>query len=195
MVDAAARLQAELIVGQSELDSLQQIYGDGNVRVRAARARIGVLKSELAKMSGSAAPEGSTQNNEASSELYPSLRQLPRLAVPYADLYRRVRIQETVFELLSQQYEMSRIEEAKDTPVVAVIDQPLVAEKKSFPPRLLVILLLTMLAVGTTCFYIVLRSMWEHVGTNDPRKVLAQEIADSVRRQLEHRLQRRVGVE
>ncbi len=54
MVDAAARLQGELIVGQSELDSLQQIYGDGNVRVRAARARIGVLKSELTKMSGSA---------------------------------------------------------------------------------------------------------------------------------------------
>ena len=78
--------------------------------------------------------------------------------------------------------------------MVAVIDQPLVAEKKSFPPRLLVILLLTMLAVGATCFYIILRSMWEHVGTSDPRKVLAQEIADSVRRQLEHRLQRRVGV-
>ncbi len=152
MVDAAAKLQGELIVGQSELDSLQQIYGDGNVRVRAARARIGVLKSELTKMSGSASPEGSDQSDEASSELYPSLRQLPRLAVPYADLYRRVRIQETVFELLSQQYEMARIEEAKDTPVVAVIDQPLVAEKKSFPPRLLMILLLTAFSVGATCF-------------------------------------------
>jgi uncharacterized protein involved in exopolysaccharide biosynthesis len=195
MVDAAAKLQAELIVGQSELDSLQQIYGEGNVRVRAARARIGVLKSELTKMSGSASPEGSDQSGEASSELYPSLRQIPRLAVPYADLYRRVKIQETVFELLSQQYEMSRIEEAKDTPVVAVIDQPLVAEKKSFPPRLLVILLLTMLAVGATSFYIILRSMWEHVAAGDPRKVLAQDIADSARRQLEQRFQRRAGVE
>ena len=195
MVDAAAKLQAELIVGQSELDSLQQIYGDGNVRVRAARARIGVLKSELGKMSGSASLEGPTQSGEASSELYPSLRQLPRLAVPYADLYRRVRIQETVFELLSQQYEMSRIEEAKDTPVVAVFDLPLVAEKKSFPPRLIVTLLLTMLAVGATCFYIILRSTWEHVGAGDPRKVLAQEIGETVRRQLEHRLRRRVGVE
>ena len=165
------------------------------MRVRAARARIGVLKSELGKMSGSASPEGANQSGEASSELYPSLRQLPRLAVPYADLYRRVRIQETVFELLSQQYEMSRIEEAKDTPVVAVIDQPLVAEKKSFPPRLLVILLLTMLAAGATCFYIILRSMWEHVPAGDPRKVLAQEIADNVRGQLQHRLQRRVGGE
>src|SRR5277367_432696 len=191
MVDAAARLQGELIVGQSELNSLQQIYGDGNVRVRAARARIGVLKSELAKMSGSASPEGSNQ----SSELYPSLRQIPKLAVPYADLYRRVKIQETVFELLSEQYEMSRIEEAKDTPVVSVFDLPLVAEKKSFPPRLLIILIVTAIAVMTTSFYIVLGAMWQQVNPADPRKMLAHEISQNLSGQLERRLRRRVGAQ
>jgi uncharacterized protein involved in exopolysaccharide biosynthesis len=196
MVDAAAKLQGELIVGQSELDSLQQIYGEGNVRVRAARARIGVLKNELTKMSGSASSDDSDKSSSGeSNELYPSLRQIPRLAVPYADLYRRVRIEETVFELLSQQYEMARIEEAKDTPVVAVIDQPLVAEKKSFPPRLLMILLLTTLALAATSFHIVLRSMWDHVSPNDPKKVLAQEINDNLRGKLERRLQRRMGME
>jgi uncharacterized protein involved in exopolysaccharide biosynthesis len=191
MVDAAAKLQGELIVGQSELDSLQQIYGDGNVRVRAARARIGVLKSELTKMSGSPSDEP----GENSSELYPSLRQIPKLAVPYADLYRRVRIQETVFELLSQQYEMSRIEEAKDTPVVAVFDQPLVAEKKSFPPRLLIILIVTAFAVMTTSFYIVLSAMWQQVSPADPRKMLAHEISGNISRQLERRLRRRFGAQ
>jgi uncharacterized protein involved in exopolysaccharide biosynthesis len=170
MVDAAAKLQAEMIVGQSELDSLKQIYGEDNVRVRAARARIGVLKTEIGKMSGTG----------ESSELYPSLRQLPRLAVPWADLYRRVRIQETVYELLSQQYEMARIEEAKDTPVVAVIDPPLVPEKKSFPPRVIMILLLTMFAVGVTTFYIVLNSMWENLSPSDPRKMLAREMGNSL---------------
>jgi uncharacterized protein involved in exopolysaccharide biosynthesis len=196
MVDAAAKLQGELIVGQSELDSLQQIYGEGNVRVRAARARIGVLKNELTKMSGSASSDDSDKSSSGeSNELYPSLRQIPRLAVPYADLYRRVRIEETVFELLSQQYEMARIEEAKDTPVVAVIDQPLVAEKKSFPPRLLMILLLTTLALAATSFHIVLRSMWDHVSPNDPKKVLAQEINDNLRGKLEGRLQKRMGIE
>jgi uncharacterized protein involved in exopolysaccharide biosynthesis len=191
MVDAAAKLQGELIVGQSELDSLQQIYGEGNVRVRAVRARIGVLKSELAKMSGSPSDEFKGD----SSELYPSLRQIPKLAVPYADLYRRVRIQETVFELLSQQYELSRIEEAKDTPVVAVFDQPLVAEKKSFPPRLLIILIVTTFAVTTTSFYIVLSAMWQQVSPGDPRKMLAHEISQNLSRQLERRLRRSVGAE
>jgi uncharacterized protein involved in exopolysaccharide biosynthesis len=192
MVDAAARLQGELILAQSELDSLQQIYGEENVRVRAARARIGVLKSELTKMSGSSSAEEPGSGGD-STELYPSLRQLPRLAVPYADLYRRVRIQETVFELLSQQYEMARIEEAKDTPVVAVIDQPLVAEKKSFPPRLLMMLLLTAFCAGATSFYIVLRHQWQEVSPGDPRKILAQEITTTVRGELERRLQRRLG--
>jgi uncharacterized protein involved in exopolysaccharide biosynthesis len=183
MVEAGAKLQAELIVGQSELESLEQIYGNENVRVRAARARIGVLKSELTRMSGSSSPE-EEPNQSSSSELYPSLRQLPRLAVPYANLYRRVRIQETVFELLSQQYEMARIEEAKDTPVVAVIDQPLVAEKKSFPPRLLVILILTALAVGCTSFYIVIAHFWQQVDPSDPRKMLAQQISGSLQSRL-----------
>jgi uncharacterized protein involved in exopolysaccharide biosynthesis len=191
MVDAAAKLQGELIVGQSELDSLQQIYGEENVRVRAVRARIGVLKSELAKMSGSSSDEPSG----ASSDLYPSLRQIPKLAVPYADLYRRVKIQETVFELLSQQYELSRIEEAKDTPVVSVFDQPLVAEKKSFPPRLLIILIVTAFAVITTSFYIVLTSMWQQVSPADPRKMLAHEISQNLSSHLERRLRRRVGDE
>ncbi len=48
----------------------------------------------------------------------------------------RVKVQEAVFELLTQQYEMARIEEAKDVPVVSVIDSPGIPEKKSFPPRL-----------------------------------------------------------
>src|SRR6185312_811891 len=101
MVDAAAKLQAELIVGQSELDSLEQVYGPENVRVRAAQARIASLHRELTKLSGSDAAiseEADNNSGEDSASLYPSLRQLPRLAVPYADLYRRVRIEETVYE-------------------------------------------------------------------------------------------------
>ncbi len=171
MVDAASKLQAQKIVGESELASLEQIYGDNNVRVRAARARVSDLQHELEKMSGSSA-EPATSSAD-STELYPSLRQIPRLAVPYANLYRRVRIQETVYELLSQQYEMARIEEAKDTPIVSVIDAPLIPEKKSFPPRLLLILVLTMLATIAASALILFQRSWDALHPADPRKLLA----------------------
>ena len=55
-VEAAAKLQAQLIIEQSELDSVKQVYGDSNVRVRAARARMAELQRELAKLSGTSAP-------------------------------------------------------------------------------------------------------------------------------------------
>jgi uncharacterized protein involved in exopolysaccharide biosynthesis len=189
MVDAAAKLQAELIVGQSELDSLNQIYGPENVRVRAVQARIASLHRELTKLSGSSAvvsEDTDTNSSQDDGSLYPSLRQLPRLAVPYTDLYRRVRIQETVFELLSQQYEMARIQEAKDTPVVSVVDPPMVAEKKSFPPRLLVILLLTVLSVVIASVFILARHSWQQVDATDPRRILAQQIANSLSAQLKY---------
>ena len=181
MVDAAAKLQAEKIVGESELASLKQIYGDDNVRVRAAQARIADLQGELTKMSGSSAEPSaeSEKTGVGNTNLYPSLRQIPRLAVPYANLYREVRIQETVYELLSQQYEMSRIEEAKDTPVVSVLDQPQVAEKKSFPPRAPMTLLLTVFFVMVASAILLLRHAWGQVESNDPRKVLVQQMSAS----------------
>ncbi|MGB8479623.1 MAG: lipopolysaccharide biosynthesis protein [Acidobacteriaceae bacterium] len=190
MVDAGARLQGELLVEQSGLESLRQIYGDGNVRVRETEARIASLQRELEKMTGSSAPlvpeaagEGSAApSTDDKGELYPPLRQLPRLAVPYADLYRRVRVQEAVYELLTQQYEMARIEEAKDVPVVSVIDPPGVPEKKSFPHRLLLTLVLTFLSFATAAALIVMRDHWSKFDPRDPRKLLADEVLPVLRK-------------
>ena len=187
-VDAASRLEVQMIAEQSALNSLRQIYGDDNVRVRSAQARIAVLRGEMAKLGGSSeAPltDGKTAaaNSSGSVEnsLYPPLRQLPRLAVPYADLYREVQVQEGVYQLLTQQYELARLQEAKDVPVVSVIDAPGIPEKKSFPPRLLLSLILTAAAVLAFCAALLIRNQWRQVQANDPGKALAIEIVTGVR--------------
>lgn len=190
MVDAGARVQAELLIEQSGLQSLRQIYGDSNVRVRETEARIASLQDELKKMTGSSAPltahaisaDDSTSSGDDEGELYPPLRQIPRLAVPYADLYRRVKVQEAVFELLTQQYEMARIEEAKDVPVVSVIDPPGIAEKKSFPPRLRLALVFMFLSLVGASALILIRDHWAGMDPRDPRKVLAAEMLLGLRR-------------
>jgi uncharacterized protein involved in exopolysaccharide biosynthesis len=189
MVDAGARVQGELLVAQSGLESLRQIYGDGNVRVHETEARVASLQHDLEKMTGSSAPlipgaaggDGGKSDVENKGELYPPLRQLPRLAVPYADLYRQVRVEETVYELLTQQYEMARIDEAKDVPVVSVIDTPGIPEKKSFPPRLLLTLALTFLAVAATAGLILIRDHWSKIDPDNPGKVLLTEVLLAVR--------------
>jgi uncharacterized protein involved in exopolysaccharide biosynthesis len=102
--------------------------------------------------------------------------------VPYADLYRRVKVQETVFELLTQQYEMARIEEAKDLPVISVIDAPGIPEKKSFPPRVIFTLVFTFFVFAASSVLLLLREGWSFLSPNDPRKVLVSEILPVLRR-------------
>jgi uncharacterized protein involved in exopolysaccharide biosynthesis len=189
MVDAAAKLQGQLIVGQSETDSLKQIYGDKNVRVRAAQARVSELQHQLTKMSGTSEqlPAGEIGKANYSStnetkDLYPPLRQLPRLAVPFGDLYRTVRVQETVFELLTQEYEMARIQEAKDVPVVGVIDTPGIPEKKSSPHRLIIATISSILGTAISSMFFIGREHWTKLMRTDPRRVLIREIVESLGR-------------
>lgn len=179
-VESEARAQGELIAAQSELDSLKQMYGDDNVRVRASQARISSLKHELEKMGGSAAPlPPATDANVALP--YLPLRQVPRLAVPYANLYREVQVQETVYNLLTQQYEIARIQEAKDIPVVNVIDAPGIPEKKSFPPRTILTIALTGVVFIIASFTLLGRHYWGLVDPLDPRRRFAREVGETLR--------------
>jgi len=173
-VDAGARLQAQLIVSEGELESLKQIYGDDNVRVRSARERVGVLQRELNKIGGSSSPDAS--DDAKPGELYPPLRRLPALGVRWANLYRRVRVQETVYDLLTAEYETARIQEAKEIPTVSVIDAAGWPEKKSYPHRSYFILGGPLFAVCVASLFILLRRSWYELDDNNDLKLLAAHI-------------------
>src|SRR5207244_12292976 len=97
-----------------ELEGWAQIYTPNNVRVRSTQARVNELKRQLEKIGGSDASLAA--NATQSNELYPSIRKLPLLGVQWTDLYRRVEVQGTVYELLNPQYEVARIQEGKKRP-------------------------------------------------------------------------------
>jgi uncharacterized protein involved in exopolysaccharide biosynthesis len=177
MVEAAAILQGQLIAVQAELSGLQQIYANTNVRVRAAEARVNELKKKLNEI-GDAGTQGDLKNDNS---LYPSIRKLPLLGVTYADLYRQTKIQETVYQLLTQQYELAKVQEAKEIPIVKVLDAALVPTKKSFPPRAVIIVLGTILGIALVMTWLIGKTRWDTVDTSDPRKAFATEVFTTVR--------------
>jgi len=177
MVEAAATLQGELIAAQSELSGLQQIYTDNNVRVRSTQARVNELQKKLNEIGGA----GTQGQVESDKSLYPSIRKLPLLGVTYADLYRQNKIQETVYELLTQQYELAKVQEAKEIPTVKVLDAALVPTKKSFPPRSVIVMLGTMLGIAFAMTWIVGKAKWDAIDPDEPRKALATEVFTTVR--------------
>jgi uncharacterized protein involved in exopolysaccharide biosynthesis len=183
MVTAAAALEGQLIAAQSELEGLKQIYTDSNVRVRATQARIAELQHQLEKFSGKPQPVYDP-NRDSSSEIYPSLRQLPVLGVPYANLFRRLKIEETVYEILTKEYELAKVQEAKEIPTVKVLDSAEVPERNSSPPRLLIVFLGTTFAFALGIVWVVSKSRWEEVEADDPAKVLVNEVAEGLKMRL-----------
>jgi capsule polysaccharide export protein KpsE/RkpR len=175
MVEAAATLQGEMIAAESQYEGLRQIYTDNNPRVRTIKARIDELQRQLDKLGGkgeSATDVASTPNDS----FYPSIRKLPLLGVTYADLYRRTRIQEAVLEALTKEYEMAKVQEVKEIPAVKILDSPPIPDKKSFPPRLLIIFAGTASALVAATLWLFSKTLWDQTDKRDARKVFAQEV-------------------
>ena len=182
MVSAAATLEGQLIAAQSELEGLKEIYTDHNVRVRSVEARVGELRQQLKKMGGQVGSQDS--GNESDQPVFPSIRALPLLGVTYADLYRQAKVQEAVFEALTQEYELAKVEEAKEIPSVKVLDVPNIPERKSFPPRLLIICASAFLSLALGVTWTFASDRWATMDAQDPAKVLAGEVLATVNSRL-----------
>ena len=192
MLDAAGTIAGQMIAAQSELEGLRQIYTDNNSRVRSLSARVAELRKQLEKLGGTetknangATPSSGKSADPAPAQTsglpYPTIRSLPLLGAKYADFYRRAKMQETVFELLTEQYELAKVQEAKETPSVKVLDPARIPERKSFPPRLVIMFLGTFLVCAMSVVWVLGSARWEEVDTQDPRKLLLHEVAGAVK--------------
>ena len=179
MVGSAATLKGQLIAAQAELEGLKQIYTDNNVRVRAIQARIVELRHQMEALSGKVVAP-SSGDDAASAMASPTLRRLPILGVTYADLFRRLTIDETVYETLTKQFELAKVEEAKDIPTVKVLDFPEVPEEKSYPSRLFIVAIGTLATLMLGITWVIGRSRWQEIDSLDPTKLFLGEVFHGV---------------
>jgi uncharacterized protein involved in exopolysaccharide biosynthesis len=179
VMDAAARMQGELIASETELKGLQQIYSDDNIRVRTLKARMAELRSQLRKLVG---PEADAAVPDTGfSAPYPSMHTLPGLGSRYADLYREAKIQEAVYYFVTQQFELAKIQEAKELPIARVMDAGVAPEKRSSPIRSLIVAGSVLGAILLACLWVMGKNRWEHVPADDPYRLLAADVAGEAR--------------
>jgi capsule polysaccharide export protein KpsE/RkpR len=179
MLDAAANLSGQMIAAQSQLEGLRQIYTDNNPRVQSLTARVAELRKQLDGLSGASREPGNSAGPAPGSPggmPYPSIRSLPLLGVKYADYYRHAKMEDTVYELLTEQYELAKAEEAKETPSVKVLDPAKTPERKSSPPRLMIMFLGSFLAFAGSIVWVLGRARWQEADPRDPRRIFVQEV-------------------
>jgi tyrosine-protein kinase Etk/Wzc len=129
-----AQLRSEIVIRQLQLQQLQSIATEQNEKVSELEAGLAALQSQLNK-----AEKGA--NGSETSDYFLSAGKVPAAGLEYARRMRDLRYHEALFETLSKQFEMARIEEAKAPPLLQIVDRAVPLDRKTWPPRTLLVLL------------------------------------------------------
>jgi uncharacterized protein involved in exopolysaccharide biosynthesis len=134
MIEAAAMIQAQITAQEVQSQVMGTYLSTDNPDLARIHSNIEELKKQLAMMESGKNGKGMLPAQE---RLHPAMVSVPELALQYARLFRQVKVQETLFTLLTSQHEQAKIAEARDTPTVQVLDTGIPADKKSRPRILL----------------------------------------------------------
>jgi len=124
-IAGVAQLRAQLAIKEVELGTLRRQYTDTSQEVKAARATVANLRAQI----------GGLEGRGGGSSSIPSVGNMPQLGQEYVRLMREFKIQEAVVEMLTKQYEVSKLSEVKDVAPFQVLQKAKVPEKKSKPAR------------------------------------------------------------
>ncbi len=138
IIEAVANLRAQIASKEVELAGMRAFATESNPNYKQVQEVIVGLRTQLAKAEHT--------NIAGQGDVMVSTGKLPEVGLEYLRKTREMKYQETLFELLSKQFEMAKIDEAKSASLIQVVDKALVPERKSKPKRALTVILATMMA-------------------------------------------------
>lgn len=131
-----ARLRAEITSSELRLQSLRQSMLDSAPEVQTLKAQLAHLRREQVEMGTNSRPTETAD---------------------YISRFREFKYQETLFQLLAQQFEMAKVDESRDGALVQVVDAALPPTKKSKPKRGMIAIMTTFAAGIAMCALVLLR--------------------------------------
>ena len=149
-INAIADLRGQLVMAEIEFGVMKKSLSPNNTRYKNQEFKIQQIRKQLKRL------ERGDEVFPDSSILSVPMSEAPELGLAYARLMRDLKIEETIFELLKQQYEQAKIQEMRDTPTVQVLDIARVPEIKSRPRRTIIAAMAGVMSFGLTLFLVII---------------------------------------
>lgn len=134
----AEEMRAHITLKELDLASKRAYMTEQNPEYVRALATLAALKANLTKLEGSASPSG--------ADVKVPVNQLSDIGFAYIHQLRDLKYKQSLFELFSKQFEMAKMDEAKESPLVQVVDKALPPEERSYPKRAQMMVIATILA-------------------------------------------------
>ena len=131
LIETVANLRAQIAAREMIIQGMQSYATGENAQLAEAKQELGSLRAQLAKLGGS---------QETDDGLIVPKGRVPGAALEYLRKLRDVKYYETIFEVLARQYELAKLEEAREGAMVQVVDPAVVPDKRSFPKRSLIVI-------------------------------------------------------
>lgn len=144
VVSAIASIKGDLLSKQLELEYLHGFSSSDESTAVQLRRQVGVMESKMRTLEDvpddddaavAAAPAKRPAKAKSNQDIFPVAMTVPKLRFEIGELYRQQKIEETLFLLLTQRLEMARVDEARDTSVFQILDEPVVPTHQSSPKR------------------------------------------------------------
>ncbi|CAN5587538.1 Wzz/FepE/Etk N-terminal domain-containing protein [soil metagenome] len=134
VIGAMAQIKGEMVSKQIELSYLSGFSGRGESSVQQLQQQIASMAAKLQQLE---ATQGVTTGSGSANDpsFFPNAMNVPQLRFELEQLMREQKIRETVFGLMTQRFEMARVDEARDTSSFQILDSPTLPTFRSRPHR------------------------------------------------------------
>lgn len=161
VISAMASIKGEMLSKQLELSYLTSFSSRTEAGVIQLQQQIAIMNEKLAQLEASQPmlapqppPAAGKGSNDKSSEFFPGAMNVPELRLELERLIREQKITETVFFLMTQRFEMAKVDEARDTSTFQILDQPTLPSHKARPKRLKIALLGFIAGIALSCGFV-----------------------------------------
>jgi uncharacterized protein involved in exopolysaccharide biosynthesis len=145
LIDSAASLRAQITAREVQIQGMQTYATSENSQLVQAQRELESLRGQLAKLGGS--------EDTAGGELIVPKGRVPEAGLEYVRKLRDVKYNETIFDILARQFELAKLDEAKQGALIQVVDPAIPPDKRSFPKRMLIVIGSTILGFFFGVFY------------------------------------------
>jgi len=147
LIESAAMLRAQIGAKEMQLQGMRTYATDNNPSVVEAEQELAALRSQLAGLAGS--------DQDSGQSLIVPKGKVPEAALEYLRRLRDVKYYETISELIAKQYEIAKLDEAKQGATIQVVDRAVPPDSRSFPKRTISVILAAFAGLLISCIWIV----------------------------------------
>jgi len=173
-----AGLISQLDLKEIEYETMSKNFAVDHPNLKQIKSQIESIQNQIMSYEEST---GFFKGPGNKANYFPPFAESPRLEKEYIRLKRDVEIQNALFTLLTEQVEQAKIQEARDTPTLLVLDKAVPPVRRAKPKRTIKVLIMS----GLACiFAVVLAFTFEYINRIQKTSPAEQEKLQAIRRLL-----------